>query len=256
MDIPSKTNEQYSLRKIIMIWALSAFPMAFLAFVFTPAMIWSFGTSPILTFWTAMLIGLVWQFILSLLILKHDGHPLTWNTVKERMWYRRPINPRTGKQDNRMFLWTIPFILLNALISSGQIPDLDQWTAPLTRTIPAYDLSQLDPTEWKGAWWAVGLFLVTMVFNYFLGEEFLYRGILLPKMQGAFGRWDWFANGVLFGLYHLHKPAIILSTALYFGFVFAFPSRLFRSNWMALIIHGLEGVLGLFIVLRIVIGKA
>ena len=98
------------------------------------------------------------------------------------------------------------------------------------------------------------LFLITMIFNYFLGEEFIYRGILLPKMNGAFGKWDWLANGVLFGFYHLHKPQIILSTALYFGFVFAFPSKLFQSNWMAVIIHGLEGLLGIIVVLEIILG--
>jgi uncharacterized protein len=119
-----------------------------------------------------------------------------------------------------------------------------------------YDLSGLATPEYKGAWWILGLFLVTMIFNYFLGEEFIYRGILLPKMHGVFGKWDWLANGVLFGFYHLHKPHIILSTAIYFGFLFSFPSKYFQSSWMALIIHGLEGLLGLTIVLGVILGIA
>jgi membrane protease YdiL (CAAX protease family) len=82
----------------------------------------------------------------------------------------------------------------------------------------------------------------------------MYRGILLPKMKGVFGKWDWFFNGILFGLYHLHKPQVIFSTALYFGFVFALPSRLFQSSWMAAIIHGLEGLLGIVIVLGVILG--
>ena len=90
--------------------------------------------------------------------------------------------------------------------------------------------------------------------EYPLGEEFMYRGILLPKMNGVFGKWDWFFNGILFGLYHLHKPQIILSTALYFGLVFALPSKLFQSSWMAVFIHGLEGVLGLVMILGIILG--
>ena len=40
--------------------------------------------------------------------------------------------------------------------------------------------------------------LVLMVLNTVLGEELLFRGLLLPRMSGAFGRWDWVANGVLF----------------------------------------------------------
>jgi membrane protease YdiL (CAAX protease family) len=98
------------------------------------------------------------------------------------------------------------------------------------------------------------LFLVTALLNYLMGEELMYRGILLPKMQGAFGRWDWLVNGILFGAYHLHKPQIILSTGLYFGFLFAFPAKYFQSTWMAVIIHGLEGVLGLVLVLGVILG--
>jgi len=60
----------------------------------------------------------------------------------------------------------------------------------------------------------------------------------------------------LFGFYHLHKPQIILSTALYFGFVFAFPAKRFQSSWMAIIIHGLEGLLAIMMVLGVILGKS
>jgi len=248
-------RDQYSLSKILVIWFLSAVPMALLAFVVTPVMIPVLRMPPLIVYWLAVIVGLAWQFILSLLILKHDGHPLNWSTVRVRLGYGKPQNPVTGRSSYWLLLWTIPFILLNALISSGVgFPDIDRVAEPLFRNLPQYDLAGLATAEYKGAWWLLGLFLVTMVFNYFLGEEFLYRGILLPKMKGVFGRWDWFANGVLFGFYHLHKPQVILSTALLFGFVFAFPSRLFQSNWMAFIIHGLEGLLGVAMVLAVILG--
>jgi membrane protease YdiL (CAAX protease family) len=251
----SLKHAQYSLKKILVIWLLSAAPMALLAFVVTPLLIPIVNVPPLIVYWIAIIVGLAWQFILSLLVLKMDGHELKWSVVKSRMWYGKPRNPANGRISNWLFLWTIPFILLNALISSGiGFPDIDRITAPLYQQLPQYDLSSLAAAEYKGAWWILGLFLLTMIFNYFLGEEFLYRGILLPKMRGVFGRWDWFANGILFGFYHLHKPHVILSTALLYGFVFAFPSRYFQSNWMAVIIHGLEGVLGLVIVLAVILG--
>jgi membrane protease YdiL (CAAX protease family) len=40
---------------------------------------------------------------------------------------------------------------------------------------------------------------VLAVFNTVLGEELLFRGLLLPRMNGVFGERDWLANGVLFG---------------------------------------------------------
>jgi membrane protease YdiL (CAAX protease family) len=50
-----------------------------------------------------------------------------------------------------------------------------------------------------------------LVFNTVLGEELLFRGFLLPRMNGAFGRGDWLANGVLFAAYHLHMPWSMLA---------------------------------------------
>lgn len=251
-------DNQYSLIKILIIWAISAMPMGILAFVITPRVATNTNWSPLIIYWIAVIVGLVWQFVFSLLILKNDGHELNWQTIITRMKYQRPVNPITGRSNYWLLLWTIPFIVLSALIQSGLIslPGIDGWMAPLIQHLPKYDLSSLATAEYKGAWWILGLFIITSLFNYFFGEEFMYRGILLPKMNGVFGKWDWFFNGILFGFYHLHKPQVILSTALYFGFVFAFPSKLFQSNWMAVIIHGLEGLLGFIVILGIILGIA
>lgn len=258
MPEPNKnitTDKQYSLQKIIIIWILSALPMAILAFVITPSLIPLFDLPPIIIYWFAINLGLIWQFVLSIIILKKDGYTISWSSVKKRLWFQKPQDPKTGKQSNWLFLWVIPFILLNAIVSSGiGFPDLDRIAGPLIKNLPQYDLSKLASPEFKGEWWIIIVFVLTMAFNYFLGEEFLYRGILLPKMNGVFGKWDWFANGVLFGFYHLHKPQVIISTALLFGFIFAFPAKRFQSTWMAVIIHGLEGLLGLVIVLKVVLG--
>lgn len=248
-------DKQYSLEKILLIWISSALPMAILAFVITPALIPLFDLPPLIIYWFAINLGLIWQFILSIIILKNDGYKISWSSIKKRLWFQTPQVPKTGKASNWLFLWVIPFILLNAIVSSDiGFPDLDRIAGPLIKNIPQYDLSKLASSEFKGEWWILGVFILTMVFNYFLGEEFLYRGILLPKMNGVFRKWDWFANGVLFGFYHLHKPQVMISTALLFGFIFAFPVKRFQSTWMAVIIHGLEGLLGLVIVLKIVLG--
>lgn len=174
-------DEQYSLKKILIIWALSAIPMAMLAFVVSPILIPIIDLPPAIVYWMAIIVGLIWQFVLSILILKSEGHDLNRSTLRKRMKYQKPQNPKTGKSGNWLFLWVIPFIILSGLLQSGVIvgfPDLDSIVAPYIQNLPQYDLSGLATPEYKGAWWILGLFLITMVFNYFLGEEFLYRGIL------------------------------------------------------------------------------
>lgn len=256
IDTSRQLEKQYSLKKILSIWAFSAIPMGLLAFIVTPKIVELTNQPILIVYWVAILFGLIWQFILSLLILKHDGEELSKKNLLSRMKFQKPVSPKTGRSSYWLLLWALPFILLSAIIQTGLlgIPNIDDWMTPLIKNLPTYDLSNLATPDYQGAWWILGLYVVTCAFNYFLGEEFIYRGILLPKMNGVFGKWDWLVNGVLFGFYHLHKPQIILSTGLYFGLVFALPSRLFQSSWMAVIIHGLEGLLGLVVVIGIIWG--
>jgi uncharacterized protein len=107
----------------------------------------------------------------------------------------------------------------------------------------------------EGAWWFFALFVVQAAFNTILGEEFLFRGVLLPKMEGVFGRWSWVANGVLFGLYHVHQPWGIPNSVIT-GLLYTFPAYRFRSTWMSIIVHSAQSVFFAFLVLGVVLGLA
>ncbi len=73
-------------------------------------------------------------------------------------------------------------------------------------------------------------------------------------MNGVFGRFDWLANAWLFATYHVHKASYI-PIFLISDFFIALPSRVFRSNWMSVIIHGVEGVVLMVMVLSVVVGR-
>src|SRR5574338_690881 len=79
------------------------------------------------------------------------------------------------------------------------------------------------------------------VFNTVLGEELLFRGLLLPRMRGVFGRGDWVANGVLFAAYHVHMPWAI-PKALLDTLALAYPSRRYTSAWLGIMVHSLQSV--------------
>ena len=100
------------------------------------------------------------------------------------------------------------------------------------------------------AWFAV--ILTMFIFNTVLGEELLFRGLLLPRMQGRFGRWDWVANGVLFTAYHLHvpwaMPKVVLDT-----FVLAYPSRRYQSALVGIAVHSAQSVVFTALVLALVL---
>ncbi len=129
------------------------------------------------------------------------------------------------------------------------------WTGPAGYSFDAIFESQAVLERLAGAWWFFALFVVQAMFNTILGEEFLFRGVLLPKMEAVFGRWSWVANSVLFGLYHLHQPWGIPNSVLT-GLLYTFPTYHFRSTWMSIILHSAQSVYFAFLMLGVVLGVA
>jgi len=108
----------------------------------------------------------------------------------------------------------------------------------------------------EGDWGLFALFLVSAVFNTVLGEELLFRGLLLPRMNGAFGRWDWLVNGLLFGGYHLSQPWTILGSSILGTFFFALPTKRYRCAWFGILAHSGQSVYFLILILGLVLGLA
>jgi uncharacterized protein len=104
-----------------------------------------------------------------------------------------------------------------------------------------------------GNWVWFAIIAAMLVFNTVLGEELLFRGLLLPRMQGAFGRGDWVANGVLFAAYHLHAPWMMPATLIDI-FALSYPSRRYRSALMGIAVHSTQTVLALGLTLALLLG--
>lgn len=249
-------KDQYTLRQIIGVWALVALPMALLTWVVAPAVIPYSPLPPGITYWLLMIAGMGWQFVVSLVILYRELGTLSRTAIRQRTWLQTPRDPRTDQPNPRLFWWLLPALFFAALVGIGLARYLDApmaWLFPGLQPAPFMDTSRLASPEFRGQWWILGILLISHLFNYFLGEEFLFRGVLLPKMQGVFGRYDWVANAVLFGLYHLHKPWGI-ATNIVGGLAITWPARRFRSNWMAIVVHGVEGLPGLVLVPAVILG--
>lgn len=107
---------------------------------------------------------------------------------------------------------------------------------------PSYAVMQNVAEPAVGQWWLLGVLAVSLVFNYVLGEELIFRGILLPKMNGVFGKWDWIANGILFSTYHLHRIWGLPST-LFIDWIYPWAAKRFDSYWVAVILHAADGVI-------------
>ena len=91
-------TKQYSLTKILAIWASVTVPSGGAGLGRGPGH-HPLNTSlhPGLVHWMLMVVGMMWQFVVSLAVLRHELGGLRWLTLKRRIWLNLPRSPRTGK---------------------------------------------------------------------------------------------------------------------------------------------------------------
>jgi membrane protease YdiL (CAAX protease family) len=253
---------QYSLGKTLLVWAAAAAPMAALGWVVTPALVHD-PQNPGFERLAILAVGLIWQFILVVILLYRETGILRWSTIRHRLWLNAPRLPQTGEPRRRLWWFLVPLIALAGLFDLQVRGTLNKlWVSifPLLAQPPGFDLSSfLNRPDAKaqlvGNWRVLTLFVISALFNTVLGEELLFRGLLLPRMAAAFGKWDWIMNGLLFGLYHLHQPWGILGSATAGTLFYALPSRYFHSAWFGIIAHSGQSIFLAILVLGLVLGR-
>ena len=139
-------------------------------------------------------LGLIWQFVLVMILARRELGTLQWSRLRDALWLRSPRDPKTGRVGGRVWWWLIPFILIFGI--EQLLPAIP---GPSVRDFGDFIGSDRGEDFFRGEWGWFAVLVVLVVFNTVLGEELLFRGLLLPRMNGAFGKWDWVANGVLFG---------------------------------------------------------
>jgi membrane protease YdiL (CAAX protease family) len=171
------------------------------------------GMTEFMSYSLSLLIPLILMLIASLVALKLEGYPITWHSIKERF--------RLRKMDRTDWLWTIvSFIVM--MIGAGIFGVLGQLLVmkgliPLPAKIPT---ALLDPTvdpknlvnvfyaalgpNVKGNWGIVLITVVLLCFNIF-GEEFWWRGVILPRQELVHGKNTWLIHDTLCALFHAFK---------------------------------------------------
>ncbi|WP_083979605.1 CPBP family intramembrane glutamic endopeptidase [Demequina salsinemoris] len=242
-DLPD--DEQYPVWRILAIWAATALPMGLGLWWVMPTFIAPRMEVPALGWLLLATVGLVWQAVLALLILRREVRPFTWENLKRRLWLDKPRSPRTGRASWHLLWWAVGAAVVWAGIAALGL--VDPLNDALVHSFPALAppdyalIENLATPELVGQWWIMGVVLVLIVCNYLIGEELIFRGILLPKMRGAFGRWDVIANGILFSWYHVHLiwevPGMMFT-----DWIYAYLTKRYRSYWVGALFHGIDGV--------------
>ena len=185
-------------------------------------------------------------FIASLIAFLIEGNKMSWTNLSKRF--------RLNPMKKREWLWTIGLTLF-LIISYGGLSFTAKWLASIPLFSPPDFLPPIvDPRieqaiiskEFmgillKGQWWIVFAYLGGLLLNIF-GEEFWWRGYILPRQEVVMGKYTWVIHGLLWTLFHVFwkwNLLMLLPVCLSISFV---ASKL-KNNWPVIIAHfALNGI--------------
>ena len=237
MNIP-----QYKLGTILLMFTWPALWFAFLIYIVGRQFIPAGGTTPTWLMMAIIVLGTGAELVAGLVLLHREGYRLTVSALRDRIRWRWPKGWKAWALAGVVFILGMSLSMamgpVNRALASvpGFIPP-EWWPAGSNPTIPVNSAADVFPDiSLEGNFLFVILyFIVGLAFNIF-GEEIYYRGYLLPRMRGVFGKWDWVANGVLFTLKHVYQrwlyPGILVG-----GLSFAFAFGPLGSLPLAMLFH-------------------
>src|SRR5687767_5005696 len=99
---------QYSIPRMLAVWAAAALAMGALAWLVVPALADRLGGDGNVPMAKALLIcltvGCVWQFVLVAVLVGREQRTLKWSTLREALWLRSPQSPTSGRRGGRLWL--------------------------------------------------------------------------------------------------------------------------------------------------------
>ncbi len=194
---------QYRLPMILFMFA---WPAAWFMFLIWVVRLLLFGNPapgeflPTYLFFGIATLGNAAELTVALVVLRREGYRLTLRDLRDRARLRWP----RGWRKWGLVLVAVALVAVGMQIGSplATVPGFiaPSWWPPLTNpTVEITSPEQLFPdVTLAGNYLFLAVFVIYgIVFN-IIGGQLYYRSMLLPKMRGVFGKWDWVANGILF----------------------------------------------------------
>jgi membrane protease YdiL (CAAX protease family) len=229
-------------RKILLMFAWPAVWYSFLIYGIGRQFIPEGGATSTWLLWMITIFGSGAELLAGLFLLRREGYPLRISALRDRIRWKWPKGWKAWALAGIVLILGMSISMVmgpaNRALASvpGFIPP-EWWPAASNPTIQVEGAADVFPDiTLQGNYLFVLLyFIIGLIFNIF-GEEIYYRGYLLPRMRGVFGRYDWVANGVLFTLKHVYQrwlfPGILVG-----GLAFAFAAGPLGSLPLAMVYH-------------------
>jgi membrane protease YdiL (CAAX protease family) len=208
------------------IYIPAAILMLFLTKYLIPYLSKVTGQETILFWFIVAGLGIFLPLIITgLLILKAEGFRISKNTWIKRLRFRK-----ITKSD---LLWSFAGLILVGLFSVLIMMGLELLIGKFDHS-PAF--MSFEPLT-TGRYWLLLVWFPYWILN-ILGEEFLWRGVMLPRQEITFGKYTWIIHGFGWGLFHIAFGWQLLITMIPLIFIQSYIVQKTKNSWTGVIMHG------------------
>lgn len=163
--------------------------------------------------------------ITGLIILKAEGYNISKTTWSKRLRFKK-----ITKKD---LVWSILGLILIGMLSGVFMKVLELIIGKFDHSPPFMTFEPLS----EGRYWLLLVWFPYWILNIF-GEEFLWRGVMLPRQEIAFGKYAWLIHSIGWGLFHISFGWQLLITLIPIIFIQSFIVQKTKNSWTGIIIHG------------------
>lgn len=224
-------NKATDLKKLGFVSSFSIYiPAAILMFALTkyliPYLSKITGQETILFWFIVAGLGVFTPLIITaIMILKSEGFNISKSTWTKRLRFR--------KITTKDLLWSIAGLILVGVFSGVIIKVLELIIGKFDHS-PAF--MSFEPLT-KGRYWLLLIWFPYWILN-ILGEELLWRGVMLPRQEITFGKHAWLIHGLGWGLFHIAFGWQLLITLIPIIFIQPYIVQKTKNSWVGVIIHG------------------
>jgi membrane protease YdiL (CAAX protease family) len=184
------------------------------------------GQEPILFWFIVAALGVFTPLVITaFFILKSEGYTLTKATWRERLRFRG-----LTKSDGLKIFVGLLFVGMGSVLVMKL---LELLIGKFEQSPSFMTFEPLTP----GRYWLLLVWLPYFFLN-IMGEEFLWRGVMLPRQEITFGKNAWMIHGSGWALFHIAFGWKLLLTMLPLIFIQSYVVQKTRNSWAGVIMHG------------------
>lgn len=189
-------------------------------------------------------------FITALILYRTEGNEWNWADFNARL--------RLNKLNKKDWLWALALLVFGLVTYLGLAP-LGNWFAKIPFFAPpAFFPAEINPNktaipgmmfdfELTGQYWIPIAYFFGWFFNIF-GEEFLWRGIILPRQIERYGSKAWIYHGIIWTFWHFFWTWNLL-VIFPFAMAVSFVAYKRQNTWIPIITHGLMNLIPLIMII-------